>query len=467
MKQKKRLLVTISFSFSIRYLYRTGMLNRINEFAQPVIAITWNEPELIAEMKADGFEVHLVAESKKDEHYSNVRTKIDYWFDAFALQNEAKEVQKKYLSQYVSLKTKVKRKLREKYNYSKLLLPGNRRRLFLAEQRMLPKHTNYNEMLKLVDELNIDAVFTVTPFQTQEDILLRACKARNKKMITSILSFDNITKRGWIPVSFDHYMVWNKYNYEEALSIYHKAARIDNTAIVGAPQFDFYFNPGSLVPKSDWKMKTSLPSGDRKIILYAGGPQRLFPNEPQYLKHILAAVDEKLIKGDPIILFRCHPIDNIDRWKQYLGNHPNLFFEESWTGKESLFSANITTADIEKLCSTLAYTDVHINLCSTMTVDGCAYKKPQIGPAYDDVNPSKAHLLKGLYNQKHFQPIIDTGGLRLASSKNELIALINEAFQYPENFTSRGNLIMEEIITYTDGKSTDRVVSKIREALGN
>jgi hypothetical protein len=32
--------------------------------------------------------------------------------------------------------------------------------------------------------LNIDAVFTVTPFHAQEDFLLRACKDLGKKMIT-------------------------------------------------------------------------------------------------------------------------------------------------------------------------------------------------------------------------------------------------------------------------------------------
>lgn len=465
MKQKKRLLITISFSFSIRYLYRTGMLHKLSELVEPVIAITWNEPELIAEMKADGFEVHVVPTSSKDSMYASIRSKIDFWFDAFALKTESKKVQRKYLNQYVPLEVRVRRKLRERYNKAKFLVPGYRQKIFEQEQQMLAKHTNYNEMLQLVDQLNIDAVFTVTPFQTQEDILLRACKARKKKMITSIISFDNITKRGWIPVNYDHYMVWNKYNFEEALSIYPHTATASNTTIVGAAQFDFYFNPDFVVPKVAWKAKTNLPENEGKIILYAGGPQRLFPNEPQYLKHIMDAIRSGEIKGNPIVLFRCHPIDDVERWKEYLGKQPNLFYDVSWTGKDNIYSANITSADIIKLCSTLAHTDVHINLCSTMTLDGCAYKKPQIGPAYDDVSPDTAHLLRGMYNQKHFQPIIDTNGLKLANSRLELINYINEAMQLPENFTRECEAILHEIITYSDGKSTDRVVGVIKQAL--
>lgn len=63
---KKRLLVTISISFSIRYLYQTGMLHKLREFADVVIAITWNEESLIKQLVTDGFEVHVVPESGKE-----------------------------------------------------------------------------------------------------------------------------------------------------------------------------------------------------------------------------------------------------------------------------------------------------------------------------------------------------------------------------------------------------------------
>src|SRR6476620_6768088 len=124
------------------------------------------------------------------------------------------------------------------------------------------------------------------------------------------------------------------------------------------------------------------PNDKRKIILYAGGPRALFPNEPLYLKDIDEAINRGLIKDNPLILFRCHPIDSINRWKEITGNSKNIVFDVSWTGKEKHGDANVTICDIKKLCSTLAYTDLHINLCSTMTIDGAVYGKPQIGPAY-------------------------------------------------------------------------------------
>src|SRR6185295_19057467 len=106
------------------------------------------------------------------------------------------------------------------YNLIKLYNPFYKSSLFKKEEALLQHETNFNEYASFIDALNIDAVFTVTPFHKEEDLLLRMCKQKGKEMITSILSFDNITKRGWIPVCYDVYMVWNKANKEQLERIY-------------------------------------------------------------------------------------------------------------------------------------------------------------------------------------------------------------------------------------------------------
>lgn len=463
--QRKRLLVVMSFSFSVRYLYRTGMLHKLRAFAEPVIVLTWPQQDLAEELMSDGFEVHIINESSKTKAYENIRAKIDFWFKWFQLKSASKHIQVRYLDQYLSTKKIVIRKLRETYNRLKLVIPSNRKKLFAKEKEMLAAETNFNDMLHLVDELNIDAVFTPAPFQTQEDILLRASKQRGKFMITSILSFDNITKRGWIPVDYNVYMVWNKHNLSELKRIY-PAATNTNTHIVGAAQFDFYFNDEYLLTKEEWKKLTGIHN-NRKIILYAGGPQALFPNEPQYLKHLDEAITNGTIKDNPVILFRCHPIDDVERWKKYIGASSNIVYDTAWTGKEKFQYTNVTASDIKKLCSTLAYTDVHINLCSTMTVDGSAYNKPQIAPAYDDVPPYKSSLLRNMYYQEHFIPIMNTGGLMLATSKQKLIEYVNSALENPQAYTNQAKNILKEVITYDDGMCTNRVVNVIKETMNN
>ncbi len=463
--EQRRLLVTISFSFSIRYLYRSGLLQKLQEFCTPVIAITWNQADLIEELKKDGFEVHLVPESRWDNDYESLRAQIDSWFYNFQSSSPSRAIQNRYLRQFLPFKTRMRKLAREKYHRFLLSLPGKGTNLFAQEKQLYKTSTNYNQMVDLVKQLNIDAVLTVTPFHRQEDILLRACSDAGKKMITSILSFDNVTKRGWLPVDYEVYMVWNKHNETDLKNIYPSATKKARVMITGAAQFDFYYDPSFLQNKKEWEQQVGLEGNDRKIILYAGGPQQLLPQEPMFLKDLDEAITKGVIPGKPIILFRCHPMDNIERWKKAIGPSENIIYETSWSGTDKLQNANLTRADIVKLCSNLAYTDIHVNVCSTMTVDGSAFNKPQVGPAYDNDNPGIGKLLRTMYQQDHFVPIVKTGGLKMAGSKQELVRLVNDALVNPGKYVVKCNDILKEIITYTDGQCTDRVAGIMKKEL--
>ncbi len=464
MKNSKiRLLVTISFSFSIRYIVRTGLLEKIRAFADPVIILTWEQTDLIEELTKKGYEVHIMPAVKQGAKYNNVRRKINYWFAQFRLGNY-KRNQERYLSLYLPPRTKLLKWIVKQYNIVKLYIPGKTTKLFQEEGSLLNSDTNYQEIVDWIKSLHASAVFTITPFHSREDIFLRACKQVELKMVTSILSFDNITKRGWIPVTYDMYMVWNNHNLKELYHIYPEIKR-NTVHVVGAPQFDFYNKQEWLLPSDKWKSQVGIKSNNtKKIILYAGGPKDLFPEEPLYLKHIDEAINNNTIKDRPLVLFRCHPVDNIQRWKDAVGTSENIIIDNSWTGKDKLQHANITENDIKKLCSTLQYSDVHINLCSTMTLDGSMFSKPQIGPAYLK-NKRTSKLLKQMYFQKHFKPIVLGKGIELANSKEELITKINEALLTPSKFTNNSKQVLTDVITYTDNRATERVATLLFEFL--
>jgi len=462
---KKRLIVTISYSFSIRYIVRSGMLDALKNFCEPVVIITWQQDDLIEELKAKGIEVHVITEPIQTQVYKEIRRKIDIWFDHFKLKGQYKKNQRNYLDQYIPLRSRLIRNTSKWWNVLKFYNKSYRDNFFIKEYNLLKETEAYKQMHATIKSLNADAVFTVTPFHRQEDILLRVCNDLGLKMLTAILSFDNITKRGWIPITYHVYMVWNKANKAQLYQIYDEA-QTKEVYITGAPQFDFYFKPGNLFAKEEWKKIVGLPlQNNKKIILYAGGPQALFPKEPMYLKAIDKAINNGIIK-DAVVLFRCHPIDKIERWKQALDNTSHIFFDASWTGNDKLGNTNVTTHDVRKLASTLAFTDVHINLCSTMSVDGSAFSKPQIGPAYLDTKHA-SQLLEQLYWQEHFIPVMQTGGVVLAHSEDELIQHINNALLHPENYTRANDQILDAIITYKDGMSTQRVVNVIQDYLGN
>ena len=100
-----------------------------------------------------------------------------------------------------------------------------------------------------------------------------------------------------------------------------------------------------------------------------------------------------------------------------------------------------------------------------MAVDGSAFNKPQIAPAYDEEYPNSKHPIRNLYYQEHFVPIVNTNGIAMADDRNKLIDLINEALIHPEKFITDCENVLKEIITYTDGKCTERVIKILENEL--
>ena len=140
-------------------------------------------------------------------------------------------------------------------------------------------------------------------------------------------------------------------------------------------------------------------------------------------------------------------------------NAKNIVFDEPWkTDSIQKGSANIEKKDIEKLVSSLFHSSVHINASSTMTIDGSIFDRPQIGPAYDDMYDKKYDkIVKDLYRREHFIPIMKSEGLELAYSREELIKLINTAFENPTKLSSQRKTMVKEICTYFDGESINRI----------
>ncbi len=460
---KHRVLIPVSINFSVRYLFRTGLAEQIQKFAQPVFVFTWDEPTLLNELKERGFECHVMPECRYDAAYLGVRKLIDLWFDWSRLKSPGKGIQRRYLDHRLPKIKVAKRKIKELLNLRHILSKRQVNNLFDTERNMLQQHSNIAELRLLYRSWKPDAFFTLTPFHTQEELLSRIAKENKIPCSTAILSFDNLTKRGWIPVIYDQYLVWNKYNAQEVSRIYPETIEQSKVIVTGAPQFDFYFSDKNVMPLEKWCALFGLDP-HHPVLLYAGGPATLFPNEPNFLKDIVEAKLRGDLPANLQILFRCHPIDKIERWKNAIGEHDFLFYDESWSGKEQLKYANITDKDIDKLVSSLKYSAVHVNVCSTMTVDGCAFDKPQIGPAYDR-DKVGSRKLKQMYMQEHFLSIIETGGLSLANSKEELIQMISESLNSPRDKANSRRKILDNIITYTDGKSSDRVAMQLKEFL--
>lgn len=457
-----RLIIPISQQFSVRYLLRTELLSRISEFAQPVALLAWNDESLCSELERIGVEVRLLPRSEYARDYMHIQKQLDiYHITQVNSSTTAIDARRRAIFNPAPLRWQ----LRDALYRVVLAFPGYTAWMLAAQNRRLEHASNLAVFSALLADLRADALFTITPFLRSEHLLLRAARDRGLPLATSILSFDNLTTRGWIPVTFDLYMVWNAYNQAEVRRVYPQANGCP-VEIVGAPQMDFYWDPAYIWPEVEWRATLSLPA-ERPVILFGGGPTIIVQNEPQTLVHLDEAISAGRIREKPVILLRPHPHDKLERWSAALDRCRHVVCDEPWRvpGSNPLFT-NVTRRDIEKLASTLKHSMVHINTSSTLTIDGAIFDRPQIGPAYDESSPRHHQAMGKLYEREHFLPIVQSGGLSLAHSRDELITLVNDALENPARLSENRRKMVRSIITFDDGQSTHRLILALRDFIG-
>lgn len=462
---KPRLLIPITIQFSVRYVLRTGLLAMIREVAQPVVALAWRDEGLAAEFEAEGAEVVALPPSRFDHEYRKIRRLVDQWHsDRMASPSAPIDERRRALD--LTPTARAMRSGRLLKQRLQLMAPGAVKGILRAEGDAARSHTNLADFEQLLDGIRPDCLLTLTPFNSQEALIVRAAHLRKVPCCVALLSFDNITTRGWFPVTFDRYLVWNHWNMAELRRAYPEAA-LSRVTVVGAPQFDFYRDESYLWPEEDWRRELSIPQ-DRPVILFGAGPPSIAPHEPLFLKQLDQAIESGEIPGRPVVLFRRHPMDPIGRWHSTLERARHVYRDDPWQASDDLRYFNVSRRDIERLASTLKHSMVHVNVSSTMTVDGAIFDRPQVGPAYDDTLGRRYdRVTRELYEREHFLPITRSGGLAVVHSRSDLATALRAALANPDlNRTGRAEIV-REICGFQDGHATSRVFSEIQSFVQN
>ncbi|MEO6550707.1 MAG: CDP-glycerol glycerophosphotransferase family protein [Ferruginibacter sp.] len=461
MIRKKRVLIPITILFSVRYILRSKVIESLQQFVEPVLLLNWQEEELEKELNAKGVEFHYFPEAEFGRYFDYI-TKVNGYKYGRRIKSISTAIDKRRNRLLLADNKQFARKkaINLLLNTISYLVP--QRGLRVLENRYIKKATNLSANLDKLRQLNIDTVLTLTPFLKNEFLVLKSFAQLNVPIIYSVLSFDNLTTRGYLPVQFDHFFVWNTLNKNEVLRIFGKDKKVD---IVGPVQFDFYWDKNYCWDKTKW-MKELKINTERPIILFGAGHYSIVPNEPDWLVDIDIAITNGEIVNNPLILFRKHPLDPWDRWNEILDQCKNVHVDNSGKAADDhLATKNITKYDIEKLCSTLQWTDVHVNASSTLTLDGAIFSKPQIGPAYSVIDRQLSTVLKDLYYREHYLPITQSGGVQIAYSKKELINYLNEALLDPGKYSKERKAMVDIYCEGEYGKSAVRLVNSLREAI--
>lgn len=459
-RRRRRVLVAITYGFSVRYLLSTGVLDRLAVEVDPVVALGWDDADLVGELTGRGISSVRLPDAVLGPELRRLRRQVDL-------------IHQRRLS---SPSTRIERRQREALVHSRSARvigaarrtrdavvvrgSGSARRLETAEANAVVSDSNRADFEQLLSRIEPDLVVSITPYHEQDTSLLNAAAAFGVPSLTSVISFDNPTTRRRFPTVSDPILVWNHHNRSELIRSY-PSLQPSRVRTIGAPQFDLHRRPDLLLDESTWRAQLSLPP-DRPVILYGGGPAYLVPDEPRLVRLIDSMIDAGNIHGDPVLLVRRHPAEAPGPWRELAGDLRHGVVADPWAPGSDPSRGWPSDDDIRIQMSTLAHSTVHVNVCSSMTLDGAMFDRPQIGPTFvPGLDRRTARRVRDLYVREHWWPITASGGLVTVDSPAELERALNEALAHPGAGREGRRRMIMDLLGVDDGGAGERLVHEV------
>jgi O-antigen/teichoic acid export membrane protein len=243
--------------------------------------------------------------------------------------------------------------------------------------------------------------------------------------IGCIQSFDHLTDRSRL-IACDEYAVWNERMRGQLLA-YHRPDAAGHVTITGTAQFDFHRQPQFCWDRAATLRHLGLDPDDR-YILFAANTYFQTPSEPALVAEFLrrcAAIPE-LARHRMVV--RLHPLDDFSRWDGLTAAHPRVALSLP-SGKSEQFSSADEQA---RLISSLTHADVSINMWSSMSLDSAALDTPVVCVAFSGAGRGpEQRFCRDAYGADFYQPIVDSGGIRLAGDMDALVRETAEAVATP------------------------------------
>lgn len=301
-----------------------------------------------------------------------------------------------------------------------------------------------------------DVVITTGPFQFEQPAVVAAAKTEGIPAIAFIPSWDNVTTKGRLLFRYDGYVVWSEQTKRE-LHQYYPQTRDVPIYVVGAPQFDVFFQDRFVVSREDfcasYGLDPSLP-----IIVHTMGSPNMFREEHGAL-HMIERVKRGDL-GNVQMLVRPHPAHDNGEIAALVGElPPNIVLQKTAKAGTALTSRSQDVEGIREWVNTFRHAAVVINLSSTVAVDAAIFDKPVVNLDFDpEPGQPKQALVKDVnHHWSHFKPIAESGGVWLVNDLDEMVEATRTYLRQPELHRTERRWIAEYVCQYLDGQCGRRM----------
>lgn len=295
-------------------------------------------------------------------------------------------------------------------------------------------------------QYNPDIIF-ITDMQNERDVELAHNATRlGVKIIGMVRSWDNLTLHGLLRFLPDTLLVTSPAVRDLAIALNDvPASRIE---VVGVPHYDKYFS-GPDTQKEDYFRNIGFGPAKKTCFWAPISDYYLAKNDiDPYVFQLLGKMPyQVLVRFSPSLEVKA--LENVPAYSNMKIDRPGLHFSNA--------GSEMRREDDEHLMYELAFSDVVICGPSTLVLDAMVYDKPVI---LVNFHPEPQPYLRSVtrrYDYDHFRAAIESGGVSLARSAQELNNLIEVYIKNPSlNREGRARLC-ELYIGPLDGKSGERL----------
>jgi len=301
----------------------------------------------------------------------------------------------------------------------------------------------------------------------REMLLAEAANAAGIPLAVMIRSRDNLAAKIRHLPAAARYFVWSEATKNFMVAMY---PEIDPQRIhvTGSPQFDRHLDPAFRLDRETFFSRIGLDPG-RPLIVYTLATPGLLDHEIDIAQHLAdAAHAGKFLRGAQLLV-RGHP--------RMFGSDLRLLRREYAEAKcfpapaPAPYRSPGHESEVVRLIledepvhlSTLAFQDVQVNVCGTMTIDSAILDKPVVNIYYDLVRSLPAGLsVRRFYERSDVKQMMAYGTSRLARTPEEGIRLINEYLENPQLDAAGRRRARELDCGPLDGRAGERIATLIR-----
>jgi len=461
----KCIFLVVHQGFGARYLLRTDIFKELKNQVEKIVIITPNADEDYFKQEFQKDNVHIerfqnekceefIRKSKGQRFFQLIRSfvlngkydlrTVDGHYKLFLKESSAKGFIPKYKLLIIHIIVKLLRA-------SKIL-----RRLFLwIECRMFSPDIHR----ELFEKYKPDTVITTSLGNVGKGfdfIIMREAKKHGAKTVTVILSWDNTSGKGMGGAIPDHIIAWTEVMKKELIEYLDFPG--DMISVGGIAHFDTYYRKEELLSKNEIFNRFNL-NGDTKLIVLGTKSPTSYPWNADIAQIIAESISQNKITVPAQLLIRLHPLHFlvkgdkrknvylIEEYDNLAEKYPFVKIDAPEILSDKL-TMDMPALEQIKLASILKYTDVLVNMFSTLNIEASIMDVPAVNVVFEGKSDRKKSVRQSIevdYDQVHNQRVIATGALRMCYTPQELITAINDYLNNPSlNKKQREYLAQQE-----------------------